>query len=258
MPDSSLNVTEVMWQGPEYIPLYLGSPSVLKLPSGVILASHDFFGAAFPAKAVRNATVFSSPDNGATWKRAGVAAPMYWATLFNRPADAASLTYIMGTSSDTGDAQCQVVISSSADEGLTWAAGVKLTTSSPGYSTGPTPVLLHAGRLWRAYEQNTGAWASGYSTVVISAAADAASLLAPSAWTLSQPVPFSVVAGLVPASWAVQGVTPAYGWLEGNAVAPPNDSDAGIYIMLRVNSQVSMIISTEFMLIRIVFIAADR
>lgn len=108
------------------------------------------------------------------------------------------------------------------------------------FSTGPTPVLLSGGRLWRAFEHNVGAWGSGYASVVLSAAADAPDLLSPSAWTLSGALPFSAVAPLVPANWSVAPppfvVAPNFGWLEGNAVERDADAHAGIYVLLRVNS----------------------
>lgn len=42
--DSTLNVSQVVSSQPENRGIYLGSPSLLLLPSGALLASHDFFG----------------------------------------------------------------------------------------------------------------------------------------------------------------------------------------------------------------------
>jgi hypothetical protein len=97
-------------------------------------------------------------------------------------------------------------------------------------------VLLHAGRLWRAFEQNSGSGWGNYSTLVASAPADSPDLLAPGVWVFSGRLPWTSVAPLVPASWGSPAVRPSYGWLEGNAVAPPAANDTGVSIVLRVNS----------------------
>jgi hypothetical protein len=44
-PDSTLGVSQIVASLPERRAVYLGSPSLLYLPSGALLASHDFFGA---------------------------------------------------------------------------------------------------------------------------------------------------------------------------------------------------------------------
>lgn len=231
--DTTLNVTEIVTSMPEKSQIYLGSPSVLRLSSGTLLATHDWFGAG--TSSTHSAIAFQSFDNGQTWSEAGTASPIYWATLFTRPNDTA--VYMIGSSSD-GSTLAQVSISKSVDDGTTWTPAAALTNSKSSFSTGPTPVLAYAGRLWRAFEHNVGAgWGSGYASVVISAPIDAPDLLDASAWTLSGELNFSSVAGLVPASWTHPNVTAGFGWLEGNAVMPVNASDDGINIILRVNTQ---------------------
>lgn len=227
LPDSLLNASEVKWS-PEKSKVYLGSPSVLRCSNGSLLISNDQFGAGV----VGTASVSRSDDNGETWAPVGAASLMYWATLFARPGDSA--VYLMGT--NASDASAQISIARSADCGSTWESTL-LTASPTAYSTGPTPVLLHAGRLWRAYEWNTGDGWAQYSTLVISAPANATDLLAPSTWTLSGALSWSAVSARVPASWGDPSVVPSYGWLEGNAVEPPDSKDSGVYIILRVNSQ---------------------
>lgn len=231
--DSSLNVTQIAYSLPESNHVYLGSPSIVRLASGSLVASHDFFG---NTTATHTAVAYRSTDGGSTWVQAGAAQPMYWATLFTRPGDAS--VYLLGVSGDGSAGVAQIVISASADEGVTWSPSVALTNSNVSYSTGPTPVMNYGGRLWRAHEHNTGAgWGRGYASVVISVPATAASLLEPSAWSLSGELPFASVAGSVPASWTVSGVQPSFGWLEGGVVPPVNASSAGVNVVLRVNSQ---------------------
>ena len=62
---TSLNLTEVVWSyEPSYI--YLGSPSVLRVPDGSLLVTSDRFGSGFAGQP-RNVSVHRSTDNGATW-----------------------------------------------------------------------------------------------------------------------------------------------------------------------------------------------
>jgi hypothetical protein len=234
-PDSTLNVTEVVWQ-PEHTGIYLGSPSVLRIGPSTILAAHDKFGGG-TKEGAGTAYVFASNDDGQTWAPAGQASPMYWATLFQRPGDSA--VYLMGAGGDGSAPPTQATISRSMDGGKTWATAVAVTHSNVSYSTGCTPVLIHAGRIWRAYEHNVGpGWATGYSALVLSAPLNATDLLDPSVWTSSGELNFQSVAGKVPAAWSSPQIVSNFGWLEGNAVEPVGgDSDPGVHIFLRVNSQ---------------------
>jgi hypothetical protein len=151
--------------------------------------------------------------------------------------------YLLGTGDDGSyGSPSPITLARSMDAGATWGPAVVLAKDGASYSTGPTPVLAWGGRLWRAFEHNTGpGWASGYAALLISAPVDAPDLTDPSAWTRSGELPFSSVSSLVPSAWtafaAAQGVTGGpYGWLEGNAVEPVNSSDPGVHIMLRVNT----------------------
>lgn len=245
--DTTLNISQIAVRQPESAGVFLGSPSLLRLPSGALLASHDLFGPG-AAPGQRTAFVRASADNGQTWADAGPApgptavADVYWATLFRRAGggDGADVVYLLGVSNDgNAGVPAQATISRSLDGGATWVSpAVRLTNSSASFSTGPTPVLEFAGRLWRALEHNTApGWASGYSVVVLSAAADAPNLLDPAAWTLSGELPFAgAVRARVPAAWARAGVVSSYGWLEGGAVDPGDGGSSGIRVLLRVNS----------------------
>jgi hypothetical protein len=240
--DTTLNVSQIAVSQPETRGIYLGSPSLLRLPSGALLASHDLFGPG-TAWGQRTAFVRSSSDGGQSWSDAasGAVSNMYWATLFRREADPSTTVFLFGVSNDGNVAgqPAQAAISRSVDGGATWSSpATLLTNSTKSFSTGPTPIVSVGGRLWRALEHNVGAgWGAGYSVVVMSCAADAPDLLDPAAWVLSGELPFAgEVASRVPPSWARTGVTPSYGWLEGNAVDPGDSGATGIRVMLRVNS----------------------
>lgn len=263
------NVTEVAWSGPESeCGIYLGrcacrwhalcgtltrapcsvlfpaisplprcSPSILRCENGDILVTHDFFGSGLGApQAAMHAAVYASSDDGATFRFLANVTPMYWATLFTVHTDGA--VFLMGTTNDgkLASAPTQVVIAQSADCGASWRTSV-LTQSNVSYSTGPTPVVLHGGRLWRAFELNVGSgWASGYATVALSADASS-NLMDPGSWTQSGHLPFEAVRAHVPGTWSNPLVVSSFGWLEGNAVLPhPLASSPGVQLLLRVNS----------------------
>ena len=241
-PDTTLNVSQVVASLPESAAIYLGSPSLIRLrASSDLLAAHDRFGAGAP-RGQGTAFVRRSVDNGSTWVDAGApgapaaVADMYWATLFQRPADPPGTVYLLGVSNDgSAGAAAQATIARSLDGGATWTSpATPLTRGAVSFSTGPTPVALAGGRLWRALERNSGAgWAAGYAACVLSARADAPDLLDAAAWTLSGELPFASVAASVPAGWRDAAVASSFGWLEGGAV---DDGEGGVAVLLRVNS----------------------
>lgn len=62
---------------------YLGSPSVVRLSDGSLLATVDFEGDFFGPKNTTNARVFTSSDNGETWLHVTDIPQMAWGTLFS-------------------------------------------------------------------------------------------------------------------------------------------------------------------------------
>jgi len=191
----------------DYIPAvtrtYIGSPSIVILPDGSYAASHDIFG---PRSAYRITRVFRSDDRGKTWRPQGRLDGQWWSGLFVHKGD----LYIMGTSRRYGD----VVIRRSKDGGKTWTvpkdAHTGLLLKGSKYHTSSMPVVNHNGRLWRAMEDNTGAWGKGFRSFMMSAPVEA-DLLKASSWTSSNRVARE-------ASW-LDGTFG--GWLEGNAVVTP-------------------------------------
>ena len=77
---------------------YLGSPSIIRLPDGALLASHDYFGL---AGCPRNhegeeslTSIYRSEDDGATWVNVTHIMNCYWSSLFLHN----GAVYILGTS----------------------------------------------------------------------------------------------------------------------------------------------------------------
>src|SRR5436190_11508390 len=67
---------------PASVGIYVGSPSIVILPDGTYVASHDEFGpkSAYHGEAITR--VFHSTDRGATWKPLSKIGGCLWANLF--------------------------------------------------------------------------------------------------------------------------------------------------------------------------------
>ncbi len=196
---------------------YVGSPTLLALGDGVLLAAHDLFG---PGTGFDTAVVHRSEDDGTTWRAVATLHGQFWSTLFQHD----GALYLLGTARQNGD----VVIRRSDDGGLTWTDPVDEARGllrRGRYHCAPTPVLEHRGRLWRAFEDLEGpgdaTWGRSFRAGMLSATVDA-DLLDARSWTdtgflASDP------------SWLDGTVV---GWLEGNAVVTP---DGELVDLLRVD-----------------------
>lgn len=184
---------------------YLGSPSLVQLPGGELVASHDFFG---PGSTADTIHIHGSRDRGATWQRLSETKG-FWSSLFVHRGD----LHLLGTSRQDG----QVIIRRSPDGGRTWTEPVNsasgLLLADARYHCAPMPVIEHGGRLWRAMEDTMGpgSWGSYFNSFMMSAPVGA-DLLDARNWTFSNRL----------------GRDPRWldgqfgGWLEGNAVVAPD------------------------------------
>jgi len=188
---------------------FLGSPSLVILPDGRYVASHDVFGR--DARRLHDSQIFVSDDRGETWTRTAELRGQFWSTLFvHRGA-----LYLLGTRGEYQD----IVIRRSDDRGETWttprdAASGRLVRGA--FHCAPVPVLEHNGRLWRAFEEYTGPdgrWSGRhFRAFVMSIAVDADPLVAAN-WQRSNGLQFD-------GSWVPGERT---GWLEGNLVVTPEN-----------------------------------
>ena len=212
--------------------IYLGSPSLVRMPDGAILATHDYFGDGAPKNAYGEdflTSVYRSEDDGLTWTHLTLVPKCYWATIFEHRGSA----YIIGVSAHNES----IVIRRSDDGGYSWTRPVDDTTgvlfvggvgrSAPNYHNGPAPVLSHGGRIWRGFEDNdeTQEFARGFRALVISADENADLLLAKS-WRMSNQLPYDQDAD-------APDFGPNSGWLEGNVVA---DADGQLWDIMRLNT----------------------
>ena len=190
--------------------LYIGSPSLVILPNGNYVASHDLFGPKSREFEAPDTLVFTSTNRGENWRKIATLHGQFWSGLFiHRDA-----LYILGTDKHHG----HIVIRRSSDNGETWTAS-SLLTSRDNYHTAPTPVIEHNGRVWRAFEDASGGtqWGMRYIPLMLSAPANS-DLLDAANWTFSETIARNT-------NW-LDGKFSA--WLEGNAVLTPENKIANI------------------------------
>lgn len=187
----------------------LCSPSIVKLPSGALLASMDLYAAGQP----QNLTlVYRSDDGGESWRYVTDLFPCYWGTLFMHRGG----LYMLATDGEYGD----VLVGRSDDEGRTWASPTVLFRGSgsrlaAGWQHTPTPIIVHGGRLCTSIDY--GAWAADGHGICILSCDESADLLASENWTVSPPLFYDK-------SWPGAPKGKSGGLLEGSVVTAPDGS----------------------------------
>ncbi len=154
---------------------FLCSPSIVKLPSGALLASMDVY----ECHGCQNLElIFRSDDGGKTWRYLTDIFPCFWGKLFVHR----GRLHLMGCNTENGD----IVIGASDDEGETWSApthlfrGAGMSTHN-GWQMCPTPVIVHKGRIWMATD--FGGWEErGAFTNGLISAPENSDLLDPKNW----------------------------------------------------------------------------
>ena len=225
---------EVKYQ-PELTKTYLGSPSILRLPDGALLASHDYFGLKGCPKnheAEESLTsIYRSEDDGITWVSITHIMNCYWSSLFSHRGS----IYILGTSQQYGS----IFIRRSDDGGFTWTHPADENSGllfpggrfrvAPNYHCAPVPVLEHDGRLYKAFEDaDPPVHGPSFHSCVVSAPVDDDLLVAKN-WTISNKIPFDPA--WIPRDWEAPA-RPC--WLEGNIVVAPNGE---LWNVLRLNAR---------------------
>ncbi len=224
--------TEVKYM-PERSKTYLGSPSIIRLEDGVLVASHDYFHddpENHQAETRRLTSVYRSEDDGQTWLNVAQIVGAFWSSLFLHHDE----LYMLGCTRRSGS----IVIRKSTDGGFTWTfpmdseSGLLFQAGfgmeAPSYHCAPTPVITCRGRIYRAFEDNTtGHWPTGFQALVISAPEDA-DLLNAANWEMSNKLKFD--ASQVPEDWGDHGP----GFLEGNMVEGP---DGQLWNIMRLSTE---------------------
>lgn len=197
---------------------YLGSPSLLRLADGTLLASHDFFG---PRTLHNQIAIHASSDDGATWSERARFHPAFWGSLFAAGDD----IYFLSVDREYG----RLVIRRSTDGGYVWSHPADDENGVIGahvqFHRAPVPITEFQGRLYTAVEDAgspTDRAATRYGCLALSAPADA-DLLRASSWTFTS----------VPLRGQPDWLGGTFdGWLEGNLVATPE----GLKDVMRVHN----------------------
>ncbi|MBI5689344.1 MAG: exo-alpha-sialidase [Verrucomicrobia bacterium] len=205
----------VVFASPDREKFFCGSPSIIILPDGSYLVSHDIGGRHDRAG---HTVLQASTDRGASWRQVGEVSNQKWSTLFQHR----GAVYLIGTSARPGD----MIIRRSTDGGRTWTDpvdGRHGLLAQGKYHCAPTPVVVHRGRIWRAFEQFAETAPVRAFGAFVMSAPEAADLLEASAWTRSNALTHQ-------RDWLA---TRNGEWLEGNVVVTPQ---GGLVDILRVES----------------------
>lgn len=198
----------------------VASPSIAVMPDGAYFAKAEWNGKTW---------VFRSDDRGRTWKKLRSAAErdddvMKWGNLFIHRGD----LYLLGTRVPRGDIIIRKYDRKNDEWSIVEDDRGRLVhpdrdeyPSDNGYHTAPVSIVVHNGRIWRAYERfEAGGW-GGFNVLAMSAPVDA-DLLDPQSWTFTNEIKRNF-------DWHHGQF---FSWLEGNAVV---DRDGQVVDILRVD-----------------------
>ena len=212
---------------------FLGTPSILRLSDGALLATHDYFGPGCPRDQEGKehlTSVYRSEDDGHTWHNVRHLSGAYWSGLFVHRGG----LYLMGVSATSGN----IVIRRSDDGGYSWTHPIDEKSGllfrggpgeeAPNYHCSAVPVVEHAGRIWRAFEDvNPPRWPM-FRSLVVSAPADA-DLLDAGNWSMTNKLVYDRETDPPELGGESGGV----GWLEGNVAVDP---EGRLWNVLRLSS----------------------
>lgn len=208
----------------------VGTPDILQLPSGRLIASMELWlkrptsgdegGIDYP----NHCLIKASDDGGKTWQQISTNG-ITWGSLFH----VNDSLYMIGNDPLRRD----IRIIRSPDEGTTWSSPVTLFDDSR-YHGSATPVHVKNGFLYRAFEDMD----RGSASLVI--AGDLSrDLLGPDAWRMSNKVepPRSTPSLSRAAATKTDGRDSGGNWfLEGNVIEIRND----LYVLLRTRIDVQL------------------
>lgn len=222
-----MKYTEIKHQ-PERSKTYIGSPSIVRLPDGALLASHDYFGQLHTLEGENGLTsIYRSEDNGETWENITHIMNCFWGTMVSIP----SGVYMMSVTREYGD----VVVRKSTDGGFTWSipkdskTGVILPGTPKGLphqfriETSGTE-MVYNGRIYKCFDKHTIEadgieWSPDRFATGVMSADITSDLLDASNWTISNMLRFDY------SKYSDQAVAiKGSGWLEGTPVPAPDGS----------------------------------
>ncbi|MBQ9920978.1 MAG: exo-alpha-sialidase [Clostridia bacterium] len=193
---------------------YLGSPSIVRLPSGKLFCIMDIHSG---GEGENIAILFTSDDDAKSWRYVTELSPCFWPKLFYHR----EKLYVLACAGVYGD----IVIGCSEDEGKSWSAPVRIVHGVRGDYGGhhsPVPVIENNGRLYTGFEY--GAWKFEkfyHSLLSIDSDAD---LMKAENWVFTPP-------HAVNKDWEGMPLSSVTTAIEGNAVALP-DGDVALILRL--------------------------
>ena len=227
-----MKFVEVRYQ-PERSKVYLGSPSLVRLPDGALLCSHDYFGELKTLEGdIGLSSIYRSEDDGQTWDNVTHIINAVWGNLFV----VKDAVYLISMTREHGD----IAIRKSVDGGFTWSIpkrGCGILLDGPKNQEKPEFRLetsgmggIFNGRLYKAYDKFTYhyenlqtdaypiSWCPDFFSAYVMSASLEDDLLDPRSWTHSNPVPFDKrLSDIAPETFK-----PGSGWLEGTIVKAPD------------------------------------
>lgn len=207
---------KVIAESPDPLNILVGSPAIAILADGTYVASHDWSGDRVNGTYT---SIYISADKGQTWQLASTVKDLRWANLFVHNGS----LYLMGVKASYGD----ITIRKSTDAAKSWTIAIDETNGilfKGRYHTGPVPVVVHNGRIWRAYEESPDTVQPRNLRAFVISAPENSDLLNASSWTKSTALDFN-------SDW-INGIAP--GWLEGNVVITP---EGNVIDYLRVDTE---------------------
>ena len=173
-------------------------------PNLVILPDGSYLSSAYGLLGGRGPAFYHSTDRGLTWN------PIHGndnATInFDKVFLVGKVLYQLGTDFSAGN---NIVIRKSVDNGVSWSPFFTLF-SGENFLAAPTPVTIHDGRVWHAF--NTAPVGLKKGTFIISAPVDS-DLTDASNWTRSNTI-----------TWVYEWQPDSFAnWEEGNAIVGPDN-----------------------------------